>query len=192
LVNARPSPAILSVLFVIQLIELRNYVYSAVTGLSLLGDIGTGRSDAIRSVVFLYIPQWVYLVVTTELTIQRNWVIPSPPKFSFGQVSTLLSCKYTLPNFDKIFPLFTIGIPVVAIVLALLSEDWIWPWFRRQLRHLGEWTHDVIVFVGQAGDVIYHGFIVRSQPTDQATATQGLLEEPSVGRIEDVNDADSG
>jgi hypothetical protein len=50
----------------------------------------------------------------------------------------------------------------------------------------------VIVYVEQAGDVIYHGFFVRSQPTDQATATQRLLEEPSVARIEDVNDADSG
>ncbi|KIJ94183.1 hypothetical protein K443DRAFT_12310 [Laccaria amethystina LaAM-08-1] len=176
LVNVRPSPAILSALFVWQLLELGNYVYGAATGALLFDEIATDWVDAVRSVVFLYIPLWVYVVVTTELTIQRNWVIPNPPKFSFGQI----------------FPLFTIGIPVVAIVLALLPEDWLWPWFRRHLRHLGEWTHDVIVYVEQAGDVIYHGFFVRSQPTDQATATQRLIEEPSVARIEDVNDADSG
>ena len=55
-----------------------------------------------------------------------------------------------------------------------------------------EWTHEVIVYTEEVGNAIYSVFFVQSQPTDQATATQRLIEEPSVARIEDVNDADSG
>ena len=54
------------------------------------------------------------------------------------------------------------------------------------------WTHDVIGYTEQAGNAIYSVFFVRSQPTDQITATQRLVEETPVGQIEDVNDADSG
>lgn len=50
----------------------------------------------------------------------------------------------------------------------------------------------MVEYTEQVGNVIYSVFFVRSQPADQATATQRLIEEPSTARLEDVDNADSG
>ena len=50
----------------------------------------------------------------------------------------------------------------------------------------------MIGYTEQVGNAFHSVFFIRSQPTDQITATQRLVEESPVGQIEDVNDADSG
>lgn len=54
-----------------------------------------------------FLARWLYIVVTVEQTIRRNFLIHDSHAFNFGQI----------------FPLLTIGLPVIAVIYAYLPRQ---------------------------------------------------------------------
>jgi len=54
-----------------------------------------------------FLARWLYIVITVEQTIRRNFLIHDNRAFNFGQI----------------FPLLTIGLPVIAIIYACLPRQ---------------------------------------------------------------------